>query len=322
MLASLTQKNLRSNLLQNIQRYQGIIGLVLLLIVAFFLDREHFYSSNNIANVLNQLAVPGILAVGMTFVILTGGIDLSAGSLLGLVNCIAATWIVAGTSVPLTILYCLFIGTAVGGGLGYLVSGTRLQPFIVTLAAMVSLRGLAYVYTNNGTVSGLGKSLQFLVDTKLGVPLSAWLMLGITAVATVVLWGTVFGRNVYAVGGNEQAARYAGLRLTWIRIGAYAANGFCVALAALILTARNRNGDPSAGVGYELDAITAVVVGGTSLIGGTGGTLGTFLGALFIVCLNVLIILKGVNTYVGMGWKGLIILIAVYLQNIGRRSES
>jgi ribose transport system permease protein len=302
-----------------LQRYQGLIGLGLLLFLAFVLAPGTFYKPTNLANILNQLAVPGIMAVGMTFVILTGGIDLSVGSLLGLLNCIVATWLVSGTGVAPTILYALFIGTFIGALLGYIVSVTRLQPFIVTLAAMVSLRGLAYVYTNNGTVSGLGSKLDFLVKPIFGIPVSAWIMLVVTAVAAVVLWGTVFGRNVYALGGNEEAARYAGLKLTWIRVGAYAANGLCVALAALVFTARNTNGDPSAGTAYELDAISAVVVGGISLLGGTGGVLGTFVGALFIVCLNVLLILKGVNTYVGMGWKGLIILIAVYLQNIGRR---
>jgi ribose transport system permease protein len=302
-----------------LQRYQGLIGLGLLLFLAFVLAPGTFYKPTNLANILNQLAVPGIMAVGMTFVILTGGIDLSVGSLLGLLNCIVATWLVSGTGVVPTVAYALFVGTAAGALLGYIVSVSRLQPFIVTLAAMVSIRGLAYVYTNNGTVSGLGDKLDFLVRPVLGIPVSAWIMLVATGLAATVLWGTVFGRNVYALGGNEEAARYAGLKLTWIRIGAYAANGLCVALAALVFTARNTNGDPSAGTAYELDAISAVVVGGTSLLGGTGGVLGTFIGALFIVCLNVLLILKGVNTYVGMGWKGLIILIAVYLQNIGRR---
>jgi ribose transport system permease protein len=311
--------SLRLVLLTTIQRYQGLIGLVLLLTVAAYLDPTHFYSVGNLANVLNQLAVPGILAVGMTFVILTGGIDLSVGSTLGLLNCIIATWLVSGANVFVTGLYAIFIGTGIGAVLGYLISVTRMQPFVVTLAAMVSLRGLAYVYTNNGTVSGLGSTLDFLLRPVLGIPLSAWIMLALTGIAAFTLWGTIFGRHVYALGGNEEATRYSGVNVNLIRVGAYAANGFCVAIAALIFTARNTNGDPSAGTAYELDAITAVVVGGTSLLGGIGGVLGTFVGALFIVCLNVLLILKGVNTYVGMGWKGLIILIAVYLQSVGRR---
>jgi len=304
-----------------LQRYQGLAGLLLLMAVAFALDRDHFFSAGNLANVLNQLAVPGILAIGMTFVILTGGIDLSVGSLLGLLNCITATWLVAGTGVGPTVLYVLLVGGLVGMTLGYLVSVTRLQPFVVTLSAMVSLRGIAYVYTNNGTVSGLGDKLAFSIQPKLGVPLNAWIMLLIACFAAILLSRTVFGRRIYALGGNAQAAHYACVPSTRIRVAAYTINGLCLALAAIIFTARNTNGDPSAGMGYELDAISAVVVGGTSLLGGYGGALGTFVGALFIVCLNVLLILKGVNTYVGMGWKGMIILIAVYLQSLGRRSK-
>lgn len=156
----------------------------------------------------------------------------------------------------------------------------------------------------------------------MGVPVNAWIMLGLTLLAIGLLSRTVFGRNLYAIGGNEQSARYAGININRTRMLAYAFNGVCVATAALIFTARNTNGDPSAATGYELDAITAVVVGGTSLLGGSGNVLGTFLGALFIVCLNVLLILKGVNPFVGMGWKGIIILVAVYLQSLGRRNDS
>lgn len=303
-----------------LQRFQGLVGLFLLLNVALILAPTTFYSSRNVPNILGQLAVPGILAVGMTFVILTGGIDLSVGSLLALLNCITATWLVADTSIALTAAYVLFIGTGIGALFGGLISATRMQPFIVTLAGMASLRGIAYIYTDRGTVSGLGTKLQFLQDPVLRLPLSAWIMLALTGVAAFILQRTVFGRNIYAIGGNEEAARYAGIATTKTRIGAYAINGFCVALAAIIYTSRNTNGDPSAGIGFELDAITAVVVGGTSLLGGSGGIFATFVGGLFIVCLNVLLILRGVDTYVGQGLKGVIIFIAVYLQNLNRRS--
>ncbi len=308
--------------LATFQQYQGFVGLLLLLGAAAYLDFTHFFSSSNVANILNQLAVPGLLAVGMTFVILTGGIDLSTGSLLGLLNCVAATWLLRGTSTPVTILFILLLGTGIGALIGGIISVTRMEPFVVTLAAMVSLRGIAYVYTDNGTVSGFGGKLDFLLIPRLGVPTNAWVMVAVTLIAALVLWRTVFGRRIYALGGSEKAALYSGVPLNRVRIAAYAINGFCIAAAALIFTARNTNGDPGAGVGYELDAITAVVVGGTSLLGGYGNLVGTFLGALFIVCLNVLLILKGVNTYVGMGWKGIVILIAVYLQSLGRKQES
>lgn len=184
---------------------------------------------------------------------------------------------------------------------------------------MVSLRGIAFVYTNSANISGLKDQLAFFEKPELGVPADGWVLLAATAFAAALLAKTVFGRRVYAVGGNVAAARYSGVAVNKVRVGAFAINGFCIALAAILFTARNSNGQPSAGMGYELDAITAAVVGGTALAGGYGNVLGTFVGALFIVCLNVLLILDGVSYYVGQGWKGVIILLAVYLQNLGRR---
>jgi len=301
----------------------------LLLLVALF-DTPHtdakdalfhsvFFSVGNLRNVLDQLAVPGCLAIGATFVILVGGIDLSAGSALGLLNCVCATWLVHGASTPWTICYVLFIGTVIGAILGAIIGFTKLQPFVVTLAGMVSLRGIAFVYTNNANISGLKGQIAFFESPWLGIPVAGWTLLATTAIGSVVLAKTVFGRRVYAIGGNSEAARYAGVPVDRVRTGAFAVNGFCIALAAILFTARNTNGQPSAGLGYELDAITAAVVGGTALVGGYGNVIGTFVGALFIVCLNVLIILDGVSYYVGQGWKGVIILLAVYLQNFGRR---
>ena len=296
------------------------MGLVLLFLVALTL-RTPFFTAANLGNVLGQLAVPGVLAIGITFVILTGGIDLSVGSHLGLLNCVAATWLAAG-SLPLAAgAYELALGTGIGAILGFLVGKTKLLPFVVTLAAMVSLRGAAYVYTENRNVSAIGSGLSWLEQKSvLGLPNSGWVLIGVTLVAWALLRGTVFGRRVMAIGGNEEAARLSGVPVDRTRIAAYALNGLCVGVAALIFTARNSSGQPNAGGGYELDAITAAVVGGASLLGGYGSALGTFVGALFIVCLNVLIILQGVNYYVGQGWKGIIILVAVYLQNLGRRA--
>ncbi|HWD41869.1 MAG TPA: ABC transporter permease [Fimbriimonas sp.] len=316
--------------LRRVQRYQGILGLLILFGVAFWIAPKSsepgnlfgsiFFSMANLRNVLSQLAVPGLLATGATFVIISGGIDLSTGSLLGLLNCITATWLLKGASPVVTTLYVLAIGSLVGAVLGGLVSYTRLQPFVVTLAGMVSLRGIAFVYTNNANVSGIGNSLEWLGDSKFGVPYEGWVLLATVLLASALLKFTVFGRRLYALGGNAEAARYAGVPVNRVRITAYALNGFCIALATILFTGRNGNGQPSAGTGYELDAITAAVVGGTSLLGGFGNPLGTFVGALFIVCLNVLLILQGVSYYVGQGWKGVIILLAVYLQNLGRKT--
>jgi ribose transport system permease protein len=301
-----------------LQRYQGLVGLLLLLIVAFFTEPA-FFKPANLQNVLNQVAIPGVMGIGMTFVILTGGIDLSVGSLLGLLTCIAATWAKDGAPLGPTSAYVLLLGTAIGALLGLIISVTRLQPFVVTLAAMVSLRGIAHVYTNNANVSGVGETFKPLQQTVAGLPLPAWLFVLITGVAIVVLHKTTSGRYLYALGGNEEASRYAGLPVTRIRTLAYAVNGLCVAIAALLYTSRVNGGAPSAGVGYELDAIAAAVVGGTSLMGGYGTAAGTLVGAIFIMALTTLFRLKQIDDYVAMGWKGIIILAAVYLQNLRRR---
>ena len=301
-----------------LQAYQGLTGLLLLLGVAWFYEPK-FFDPSNFANVLNQVAIPGLMAIGMTFIILTGGIDLSVGSLIGFLNCVAATWCKSGASLGMTAAYVMFLGILVGATIGSIINLTKLQPFVVTLAAMVSLRGIAYTYSNNANVSGVGKTLEPLQATPLGLPIAAWILLLVTAIAAIILATTRYGRHVYAIGGNEEASRLSGVPVSSTRVAAYAMNGLCVAIAALLFTARTNNGQPSAGMGYELDAIAAVVVGGSSLLGGYGNALGTVVGALFIACINVLLILKGVNQYVGMGWKGGIILVAVYLQNIGRR---
>jgi ribose transport system permease protein len=322
------------------QRYQGLIGLAILLVVAFFMSREDFYSRENFVNILKQLAVPGTLAVGMTFVILTGGIDLSVGSLLALGNVILGEWakngfvailsFTAGIGLPFigvwiskcgivpSLVYVLALSACIGALVGWLIGATKLQPFIVTLSAMVTLRGISYLYTNNAIVSITDNRLEFLQSPILGLPISAWILVAVTLVTAVILAYTTFGRSIYGLGGNETAARLSGVHVNRVRMGAYAVNGLCVGIAAVLFTARTNTGQPSSGIGYELDAIAAVVVGGSSLVGGIGNIFGTFVGALFMGCVNTLLQLKGVDPYVGMGWKGLIVLLAVYLQNIGR----
>ncbi len=312
----------RTRALQAFQRYQGLIGLAILFIVAFFLARQEFFSSENAINILKQLAVPGTLAIGMTFVILTGGIDLSVGSLLALGNVILAEWAQSGTGFVYSIAYAIALSAAIGALVGWLIGATKLQPFIVTLAAMVTLRGVCYLYTDNKIVSITDDRFAFLQDPHLGLPISAWILLVVTLLGWALLRFTIFGRGVYALGGNAIAAKVSGVRTNRVRMAAFAINGLCVGIAAILFTARTNTGQPSSGNGYELDAIAAVVVGGSSLVGGIGNIFGTFVGALFMGCVNTLLQLKGVDPFVGMGWKGLIILLAVYLQNIGRSTSA
>lgn len=311
----------RSSALRAFQRYQGLIGLALLFLVALFSAQKEFFSLANGVNVLNQLAVPGTMAVGMTFVILTGGIDLSAGSMLALGNVILAEWSRSGTGLGASIVYVLSLGAAIGCLIGWLIGATKLQPFIVTLAAMVTVRGVSYLYTGNAIISITDHRLDGIQTSVAGLPISAWILIAVTLASAATLSLTTFGRHIYAVGGNEKAARLSGVHVTRVRMAAYGLNGLCLAIAAILFTSRTHTGQPGAGMGYELDAIAAVVVGGTSLVGGVGNIFGTFVGALFLTCLNTLLQLKGVDQYVGMGWKGLIVLLAVYLQNIGRVRE-
>lgn len=308
----------RMNMLQAVQRYQGLVGLLLLFIAAYFLSKD-FFTSDNWVNVLKQVAIPGTLAIGMTFVILTGGIDLSVGSLLALINVIVAAWLKHGAGLPQTILYSLFIATLIGALIGWIIGVTKLQPFIVTLAAMVTLRGIAYVYSDRTMISGFEDKLGGLQKSYFQLPVSGWILIFTTILSGILLARTIFGRHVYAIGGNQEASRLSGVPVNKTRIAVYALNGLCVGIAAVLFTARTNNGAPSAGLGYELDAIAAVVVGGSSLVGGIGNVFGTFLGALFIVCINNVLQLRGVDTNIAQGWKGLIILAAVYMQNLGRQ---
>lgn len=280
-----------------------------------------FLSLRGLQNVLDHAAIPGLMAIGTTFVIVTGGIDLSVGSLIGFLNCVAAVWLKDGSSTSATFAYVTFLGTAIGAGIGLTISLTRLQPFVVTLAAMVALRGLAYVYTDNAIVSGFTGKLEGLQQSYGGLPFAIWVLLAATLLAGLAMAKTKFGRQVYALGGNEDAALMSGLRVHETRTAAYAINGFCVALAAILLTARGNSGSPEAGAGYELEAIAAAVVGGSSLLGGYGGPIGTLSGVLFMGSLGELFILKGVNDKVAMIWKGGIVLVAVYLQHLGRRKR-
>jgi ribose transport system permease protein len=262
--------------------------------------------------------VPGTLAIGMTFVILTGGIDLSVGSLLALANVILAQWATHNTGVVPSCLYVLTLCAAIGALVGWIIGATKLQPFIVTLAAMVTIRGIAFLYSNNAIVSITDNRLAFLHESKAGLPLSGWVLILVTLISACLLAFSVFGRHIYALGGNETAARLSGVHTKRVRMGAFALNGLCVGIAAILFTARGSTGDPNSGAGLELDAIAAVVVGGSALVGGVGNIFGTFVGAFFMGCVNTLLQLEGVGQFVGMGYKGLIILLAVYLQNLGR----
>ncbi|CVI62863.1 MULTISPECIES: ABC transporter permease [Agrobacterium] len=291
-----------------------LAGLIVVSIL-MGLASDNFFSVNNIMNVLRQVSVVGILAVGMTFVILTGGIDLSVGAVMALVGTLSAGLMVNTGLLPAIALPAgLFIGLGIGIFNGALVAWGRMPAIIVTLATMGMARGLGLIYSGGYPVSGIPSWISWFGVGRIGVvPVPVIIMVVIYAVAWVLLQRTAFGRHVYALGGNELAARLSGVKTQRVKLAVYGISGVTAAFAALILTGRLMSGQPNAGVGFELDAIAAVVLGGTAIAGGRGLILGTLIGAVLLGILNNGLNLMGINPYLQDVIKGGIILLAIYI---------
>ncbi len=279
------------------------------------LASDNFFSVGNLFNVLRQVSVVGILAVGMTFVILTGGIDLSVGAVMALAGTIGAGMMVkVGLPGAAGLAVGLLIGVGIGLFNGFLVAWGRMPAIIVTLATMGMARGLGLIYSGGYPISGLPGWIAWFGVGRIGtVPVPVIFMIVIYAVAWVLLQRTPLGRHVYALGGNELAARLSGVRTRRVKLAVYAISGLTSALAAVVLTGRLMSGQPNAGVGFELDAIAAVVLGGTAIAGGRGLILGTLIGAVLLGILNNGLNLMGINPYLQDVIKGVIILLAIYI---------
>ncbi|HLR11327.1 MAG TPA: ribose ABC transporter permease [Sporosarcina sp.] len=298
-----------------VQKIGPFIGLLLIIIVISIMS-PNFLTINNIFNVLRQVSINALIAFGMTFVILTGGIDLSVGSILALTGAVTAGMLASGMDPILAMGLGLLLGAILGAVNGIIIAKGKVAPFIATLATMTIYRGLTLVYTEGKPISGLGDSLSFQLLGKgyfFGIPVPIVTMLLAFGVLYFILKKTTFGRRVYAVGGNEEASKLSGIRVDRIKIYVYALTGFLAALASLILTSRLNSAQPTAGNMFELDAIAAVVLGGTSLTGGRGWIVGTVIGALIIGVLNNGLNLIGVSSFFQQVVKGAVILIAVLL---------
>ncbi|CUX51259.1 ABC transporter, Membrane component (putative high-affinity D-ribose transport protein) [Agrobacterium deltaense Zutra 3/1] len=291
-----------------------LAGLIVVSIL-MGLASDNFFSVNNIMNVLRQVSVVGILAVGMTFVILTGGIDLSVGAVMALVGTLSAGLMVnSGLPASVALPAGLFIGLGIGIFNGALVAWGKMPAIIVTLATMGMARGLGLIYSGGYPVSGIPSWISWFGVGRVGVvPVPVIIMVVIYAIAWVLLQRTAFGRHVYALGGNELAACLSGVKTQRVKLAVYGISGVTAALAALILTGRLMSGQPNAGVGFELDAIAAVVLGGTAIAGGRGLILGTLIGAVLLGILNNGLNLMGINPYLQDVIKGGIILLAIYI---------
>ncbi|MCM3781537.1 ribose ABC transporter permease RbsC [Neobacillus mesonae] len=292
-----------------------LLGLILLIVIVTIMN-PGFLEPLNILNLLRQVSINALLAFGMTFVILTGGIDLSVGSILALSSAFVANLMLSGFDPILAIIVGVLLGGIMGMMNGLMITKGKMAPFIATLASMTIFRGLTLVYTNGNPITGLGDSMAFQLFGRgyfLGIPVPAITMVITFVILWVILHKTSFGRKTYAIGGNEKAALVSGIKVARVKIMIYSLAGMMAALAGAILTSRLNSAQPTAGESYELDAIAAVVLGGTSLTGGRGRIVGTLIGALIIGVLNNGLNLLGVSSFYQMVVKGVVIVIAVLI---------
>ena len=311
----------RKQLLQG--RDSGTILSLLVLCSVLSAVSPHFLTLPNLVNVAQQSTIIAIIAAGMTFVIISGGIDLSVGSLVALSGLVAADVLQRGVSVPLAVLLALLTGFAAGIVNGVLVARAHLPPFIATLGTMSVARGGALMYVGGGSISGFGSDFRFLAhDAIVGVPVPVVMMVLVFAVGHVVLTKTRLGRYAYAIGGNETAAVLAGINVRMYKTLIYGICGMLSGLAAVVLTARLNSAQSVAGTMYELDAIAATVIGGTSLLGGRGTMVGTLIGALIMGVLRNGLNLLDVPSYVQQVVIGSVIIAAVYIDLSLKRRAS
>jgi ribose transport system permease protein len=293
------------------RRFGTVVGLLGLCLLLWILT-PHFLTVSNALNVMEQTSINAIVAVGMTYVIIAGGIDLSVGSLVALSGVVLAGALKAGWSPSLAIAAALVVGAGTGLMNGLIIAFGRLPPFIMTLGMMSVARGAALLVTDGRPISGFDAGFRSLATGRvLGVPAPILLTLAIYLVAHFVLARTRFGRYVYGIGGNEEATRLSGVNVRFHKTMVYVVSGVTSAIAAILLTARLNTAQPIAGIMYELDAIAATVIGGTSLSGGEGGLAGTLIGALTMGVLRNGLNLLGVSSFLQQLVIGVVIIVAV-----------
>jgi len=312
----------------------GALGVLIVICIIFALIEPAFLSSRNLFNVLRQVSIYGLLALGMTFVILTGGIDLSVGSLLALSGLVAAAVYKGGTGLlsagtagqaagfglPAAIGAAIAVGLIGGLLQGIGVSRLKVPPFIVTLGGLTAFRGAALLFSGGQPISTFTDEYKFWGQGMVGpVPVPVIIFLSFAVLAFIVLRYTRYGRRVYAVGGNAEAARLSGLNVQNITLSVYVITGFFAGLSGFLLSSRLNSAEQVAGVGYELTVIAGVVIGGTSLFGGEGGIFGTVIGILLIGVLSNGLTLMNVSPYYQQILVGLIIVFAVYLDQLIKR---
>lgn len=308
---------IKNKLLKN----KSILAFIILCILISIVT-PRFLTIANITNVLTQVCVNAIISVGMTFVILTGGIDLSVGSILAVCGAISASTMKSTNNIFLAILIPIIIGAIIGFFNGFVISRGKIQAFVATLATMTIFRGVTYVYTNGNPITVLQNSYNNIGNKMIGiVPLPVLITIVVVLIAYHFLSKTRFGRYIYALGGNEDSARLSGINTNKIKTIAYIVCGAAAALSGIIATSRIGSASPNAGAGFELDAIAAVVIGGTSLVGGEGTIIGTIIGALIIGVLNNGLNLMNVSPFYQQIVKGAVILLAVLADRKSKKAS-
>ena len=303
------------------RQFGTLIGLVALCFVLWILT-PYFLTVSNLLNVAEQTSINAIVAVGMTFVILSAGIDLSVGSIVALAGVILGVALRDGQPLAFALMLTLAVGVVCGAVNGLLVSHGGLPPFIVTLGTMSIARGAALLVTEGRPISGFAASFRVLATGRVGfVPAPVIITAAVYVLAHLVLTRTTFGRYVYAIGGNEEATRLSGVAVRFHKAMIYAVSGLMSAVAAVILTARLNSAQPIAGMMYELDAIAATVIGGTSLMGGEGTLAGTLVGALIMGVLRNGLNLLGVSSFLQQIVIGAVIVVAVLLDTVLKRKH-
>ncbi|MDA3628210.1 ribose ABC transporter permease [Saccharopolyspora sp. WRP15-2] len=297
----------------------GILAVLIALVVLMALIAPNFASVENLLNIARSISINAILAVGLTFVILTAGIDLSVGSIVAVSGVAAVLAAMAGLPTPIAVLVGVLAGAAAGLGNGLLTAYLSLAAFIVTLGSMTLLRGLAYTMTDGQPIVSNMLNFRDIGNGYVaGIPAPVVVMAIVYLVAWFVLERTKFGRHVYAVGGNAEAARLAGINVKRVMTAVYVIAGACAGLAGVIFAARVVSAQPTAGTGYELDAIAAVVLGGTSLAGGRGRIIGTLVGSVILGVLSTGLILMNVQFFTQLLVKGAVIILAVAIDSLKR----
>ncbi len=305
-----------------LSRFGVLIAFAIMLIFLSFATKT-FLTPKNLINVVRQVSVNGIIAVGMMLVLLTGGIDLSVGSVVALSGVVAASFAQSGTyPIIVPVAMGLLVGVLVGAVNGFLIVRVKIVPFIATMGMLSMARGVALVYSNGRPISNLSDSFRFIGSGSLlnALPVISLIMLACFVLGYVVMNKTRFGRYVYAIGGNEKASRVSGLKVDQVKYLVYMLSAVFASLAGVVLAARINAGSPASGEGYELDAIAAVVIGGTSLSGGVGTIWGTLLGVLIVGVLNNGLDLLNVSSYYQLITKGAIIVLAVAMDTRNKRN--